>query len=335
MGFPGEPPRRQPYVQPDTPPPAQGERWFEPAPHNQSPRGSESVPYGHAPRGAEAAPYGQAPRDVDPADTARPAQPEQPEPPEQPRKAMWSPYDEGPRSRRPIFIALGALGALIAGGVGLAVLANSDPPPDPHTAAPPAQASSVPLPSSPKGKFGFAGSRATDRYALTLNELFGHRKVALGRQRYEMTTRRTDKKCNDAVVGSNIQKALTAGRCTQLLRASFRDTAGAIIGTVGVANLSTSAAASKVISAGAGKSREEYLKALPGKDDVTKFLGKGEAFAGGWSHGHYAVMVWFQYKDGHLPKDDEVKKLNQAAFGAVDATVTPALEARSLTGKRP
>ncbi|MFC7645294.1 hypothetical protein ACFQX6_35155 [Streptosporangium lutulentum] len=33
-------------------------------------------------------------------------------------------------------------------------------------------------------------------------------------------------------------------------------------------------------------------------------------------------MVWFQYKDGHLPKKTEVKKLNQAAFGAADATVT-------------
>ncbi|WP_406318806.1 hypothetical protein OHA77_15520 [Streptosporangium sp. NBC_01639] len=347
MGFPGEPPRRQPYVQPDAPPPAQGERWFEPAPRGRDPRGSDSAP-GHAPdgsgsvpgrdpRGSERAPYGRAPeqaphgddpRGAHPADTAKPAQPEQP------RQAMWSPYDEGPRSRMPIFVAVGALGLLIAGGIGLAMLAGSDPPADSRTASPPTQDPGVPIPNGPNDKFGFAASRTTDPTPLSLNEVFKHKAVTMGRQKYAMTTRRLDKKCKDAVVGDKLQKALTAGKCTQLLRASFRDASGTIIGTVGVANLKTSAAASKVISAGAGKSREEYLKALPGKDKVTKFLGTGEAFAGGWSHGHYAVMVWFQYKDGHLPKKTEVKKLNQAAFGATDATVTPVLESRSLTGGR-
>nr|BFE86186.1 hypothetical protein GCM10020093_087870 [Planobispora longispora] len=39
---------------------------------------------------------------------------------------MWSPYDEGPRSRRPIIIASAGLAVLIAGGVGLAMLARSD-----------------------------------------------------------------------------------------------------------------------------------------------------------------------------------------------------------------
>lgn len=248
---------------------------------------------------------------------------------------MWSPYDEGSRSRRPLFIAIGALGVLVAGGFGLAALVRSETPPDSGTASPPAQTSSAPVPQSPGGKFGFAASRVTDPYALTLTELFKRKSVSYDGQRYLMTVRRTDKKCKDAVVGAKLQKALTDGRCTQILRASFRDASGKIIGTVGVANLRTSAAAAKVVSAGSGKSRKEYLKALPGKDKVTKFLGAGEAFAGGWRHGHYAVMVWFQYKDGHLPKKTEVKQLNRAAFGTVDATVTPALEARSLTGRRP
>ncbi|MER5419201.1 hypothetical protein [Streptosporangium roseum] len=335
MGFPGEPPRRQPYVQPDASPPAQGEHWFEPAPHGPAPHGRG--PYGSDPTATAAAGPPQPPRPVQqPEQLQQPAQPERrAAPPEQPRQAMWSPYDEGPRSRRPIFIAAGGLGVLVAGGIGLAMLANSDPTPQSGTASPPARASDAPIPNNPGGKFGFAASRATDRHPLGLKEVFRSRRVTFGGQSYLMTTSRLDKKCKDAVVGSKLQKALTAGKCTQFLRASFRDASGKIIGTVGVANLKTSAAASKVAAVGAGKSREEYLKALPGKDKVTKFLGTGEAFAGGWSHGHYAVMVWFQYKDGHLPKKTEVKKLNQAAFGATDATVTPALESRSLTGKRP
>ncbi|GAA3136160.1 hypothetical protein [Streptosporangium carneum] len=376
MGFPGEPPRRQPYVQPDGQvPPAQGERWFDsaaqghtpqaqgsfpasaPYGHSPQPQGSfESAPYGHSPqaqgsfpgsaqhgrppqeRGSfESAPYGRAPesaapgRAADPSEAARP-----PAPPEEPRRAMWSPYDEGPRSRRPLLIVAGALGVLVAAGFGLAALVKSEGSSPSGTASAPAQASAPPVvPQSPGGKFGFAASRATDPHPLTLGEMFKRKKVSYKGQSYLMTVRRTDKKCKDAVVGDKLQKALASGKCTQLLRASFRDASGKIIGTVGVANLKTSAAAAKVVSAGAGKSRKEYLKALPGKDKVTKSLGSGEAFAGGWRHGHYVVMVWFQYKDGHLPKKSEVKQLNQAAFGAVDATVTPALESRSLTGKRP
>lgn len=215
------------------------------------------------------------------------------------------------------------------------MLANSDSSTPADTASPLASASSAPVPDAPADKFGYAAARTTDPLTLTLNEVFRNKKIKIGGQSYLMTTRRADKKCGDAVVGSKLQKALTGGKCNQLLRASFRDASGKIIGTVGVANLSTSKGAAAVVSAGTGKEREEYIKPLPGKDAVTKFLGTGEAFVGEWRHGHYVVMVWFQYKDGHLPKKTEVKKLNQAAFGAADATVTPALESRSLTGKRP
>jgi hypothetical protein len=309
MGFPVEPPRRQPYNRPDASPPAQGQHWFDASPNNRPPE--------------------------PPPQAAQPQEPSARAPRERPRQEMWSPYDEGPRSRRPIFIAAGAFAALVAAGIGLAMLANSDPAPLPGATGPTAQAPLVPPADTAKGKFGFASSRATDPHLLTLNEVFKRQKVRIGGQTYLMTTRRTDKKCDKAVVGAKLQKALIAAKCNQLLRASFRDASGKVIGTVGVANLKTSAGASKVVSVGSGKEREEYIKPLPGKDKVTKLLGTGEAFVGEWRHGHYAVMVWFQYKDGHLPKKTEVKKLNQAAFGAADATVTPALESRTLTGKRP
>ncbi|MBB2909464.1 hypothetical protein FHS43_000710 [Streptosporangium becharense] len=399
MGFPGEPPRRQPYDRPATPPPGQDQHWFEPAPHDraaeppphgrphpqepwsqapypqashpQEPYPQEPYPrspYSQEPRARaprpqppyEQGPRSQVPYEQEPRtqgvhpEEPHPRQPYAPDPrlrersgqepsggsgkkvprPEEPKPAMWSPYDEGPRSRRPIYIAVGALAVLIAGGVGLSVLADSDPPPKAAASPAPRNPAVVP-PSTAGGKFGFASSRTTDPYPLTLDELFKRRKVTFGGQSYLMTTRRTDKKCGNAVVGAKLQKALTAARCTQFLRASFRDASGKVIGTVGVANLKTGAGAVKVAKASTGKEREEYIKPLPGKDKVTKFLGTGEAFVGQWGYGHYTVMVWFQYKDGHAPKKTEVKKLNQAAFGVVDATVTPALQSRALTGKRP
>jgi hypothetical protein len=251
-----------------------------------------------------------------------------------PRSNMWSPYDEGPRSRRPLYLALGALGVLIAAGVGLANLASSE------DAAPVGAADTTPAPVagpppvSPGGKYGFAASRKTDPHPLSVAEVFPRKKVTKSGRQYLMTTRRADKTCKNAVEGSKIEKALREGGCNQIIRASFRDRSGKIIGTVGVANLKTVKAAAKVITVGGGGERQDYVKPLPGKDSITKFLGAGEASAGGWQHGHYAILLWFQYKDGHLPSKAETRKLTQAALDITDATVFPALDSRALTGRR-
>ncbi|GII03157.1 hypothetical protein Pta02_51650 [Planobispora takensis] len=249
---------------------------------------------------------------------------------------MWSPYDEGPRSRRPLIIAAGGLAVLVAGGIGLAMLANSEDSPSAAAGSPTAAPTNAAAPADPGGEYGFTESRTTDPHALTLNEIFKKRKFRAGGQNYLMTVRRSDKKCKDAAVGSTLQKALTSGKCTQLLRASFKDSSGKIVGTLGVANLNTTSSAAKVVKATRGKSLDNYLKVLPGKDETTKWLGvQGEAVAGGWRHGHYAILVYFKYKDGHKPSESEAKKLNAAAFAVADATVTPALESRALTGRRP
>jgi hypothetical protein len=189
-------------------------------------------------------------------------------------------------------------------------------------------------PARPGGKFGFAASRATDPLPLTLNELFKSRKVTNGKRSYLLAARRADKVCKNAVEGANIQKALKGASCTQLLRASFQDSTGKIIGTIGVANLKTSTGAKKVASAGAANERKDYVKPLQGKKGATKLLGAGEALAGAWTHGHYAVLLWFQFKDGHRPTDPDRKRLDQAASDIANKIVFPALDTRSLTGGR-
>ncbi|SDQ83886.1 hypothetical protein [Thermostaphylospora chromogena] len=255
------------------------------------------------------------------------------EEPEQRR--MWSPYDEGPRSRRPVYISLGALAFLIAGGVGLAYMASAEPDTSVTAEKPVTETSATPPPGVPNHKDGFAASRATDKHPLTLKEIFPRRKITKGGQTYYMTIRRLDKVCKNGATGEKLQKALTAGKCNQLLRASFRDRSGQIIGTVGVANLNTSKSAKKVVDAAAGSKLEDYVKPLPGKDEHTKSLGTGQANAGAWRHGHYAVLLWFQFKDGHEPSKAERKKLTRAAVNITDATVFPALDSRTLTGRRP
>lgn len=320
----------------------------------QTPYGGEQAPphgreqYGQQQYGQEQAPYAREPEgwnrvdeissspDAVPGpgpgrapgwDARRaPATPRVPPPPE----PEWDPYSRGPWWRHPL--ALGVALLLLIGALffGLWYAARNEKPP---VAAPtPAAKPSPPASQGPLTKYGYAASRATDKSLLSLKELFGKKKIVKDKRSYVRTVTRKEKKCADGVTGAKITKALKAAGCTQLLRASFADAKGTIIGTVGVANLRTSAAAKKVASAGGGGERKDYLKPLPGKDEATKHLGTGDAYAGGWTYGHYALLLWFQFKDGHKPTKTELKRLYQAAVDVTDTTVYPALDTRALTG---
>ena len=239
-----------------------------------------------------------------------------------------------PRSRRrPLVLSIGAVVVLAAAGGGLYYTAQRNAQTSTAATASPT-ASPVTGSKRPSGKYGYAVSRASDPLPLKVGEVFPKVKVQKGKRTYYMTVRRNDKVCKNASEGENIQKALKAAGCTQIVRASFQDSSGKIIGTIGVANLKTSAGARKVATAGAAKERKDYVKPLQGKKGATKQLGSGEALAGAWTHGHYAVLLWFQFKDGHKPSTAEAKRLNLAASDITDQTVFPALDTRSLTGGR-
>ncbi|MEV4103630.1 hypothetical protein AB0J42_25515 [Nonomuraea sp. NPDC049649] len=253
--------------------------------------------------------------------------PEKDEKAKTPRQT-WSPYDEGPRSRGPLWASLAGLGVLVLLGGGLAVMFNTK---SPETVSSAELRTSAPLPSAPPGKFGYAGSRSTDPDPLTVKELFRSKKITVSGRAYQMTVTSKDKKCADGVHGDKLGKALKSGKCTQMMRASFRDKKGEVIGTVGVANLSTTKNATRVAKAA---DKTNYVKPLAGKDEVTKFLGSGSGGAKVWTHGHYAVMVWFQLKDGSEPDKKVSKRLFQAADDITKSTVFKALDARSLTGSR-
>ncbi|WP_198167357.1 hypothetical protein, partial [Microbispora sp. ATCC PTA-5024] len=243
---------------------------------------------------------------------------------------VWDPDAPAPFWRRPLVLGAALIALIAALFLGLWVAAKNETKPVAAPVKPPTPSPLVP--DAPGGKYGYAASRATDKIPLSVGEIFGKKKVTNKGRSYTRTAWRKEKSCADGVTGSKIAKALKDGGCTQLIRASYVDAKGTIIGTVGVANLKTSAAAKKTASAGGGGERTDFLKPLPGKDEASKHLGSGEAYAGGWTHGHYAVLLWFQFKDGHQPGKSELKKLYQTAVDITDATVFPALETRSLTG---
>ncbi|NUP68344.1 MAG: hypothetical protein HOV96_27755 [Nonomuraea sp.] len=239
----------------------------------------------------------------------------------------WSPYDEGRTSRAPLWFAIGGVALLALLGGGIAMMWSAD---GPSAEAEAPTRTSAPLPSAPPGKYGFAAERTTDPDPISVKEIFGSKKkfTVAGRP-YEMTITSKDKKCTDGALGDKLQKALKAGKCTQLVRASFRDKSGTVIGTVGVANLKSSSTASKVAKVG---DASNYVKPLTGKDSVTKFLGSGSGGAKISTHGHYAIMVWFQNKDGSKPDKKESKRIFEAISDVTGATVFKALDNRSVTG---
>lgn len=252
--------------------------------------------------------------------------PRDPVPVARPRQT-WSPYAEENRSRGPLWFGIGGGLVMVALIGGLVVMFNSGTPTP--TDADLGRQTTVPLPAAPPGKYSFASARTTDPEPLKLKELFPSKNVSSSGRTYSMTTSSSLKKCADGAVGSKILKALKSGKCTQLVRATFRDKGGDLMGTVGVANLSTSAGATKVRST---SSATDYVKPLAGKDSVTKVLGTGSGGTDIFMHGHYAIMVWFQTKDGDKPDSKGSKRIVQAYNDITKATVFKALDARTLTG---
>ncbi|MQA98016.1 MAG: hypothetical protein GEV11_26650 [Streptosporangiales bacterium] len=177
---------------------------------------------------------------------------------------------------------------------------------------------------------GLLASRATDPEPLTLDEVFEQRTLRSGGDAYEMTGRHQEKDCTDAVAGAALREALDDGDCTQLLRASFHRRGSDVMGTFGVANLRDVAAARAAESAAAQP--ESFLEPLPGSGD-TRRLGQGIPLAGAQARGHYLILTWVQFADGHRPEGDERDELSRFAAEVGTQTLDAPLEARRTTGK--
>ncbi|MFG2002690.1 hypothetical protein ACGFNU_26380 [Spirillospora sp. NPDC048911] len=189
---------------------------------------------------------------------------------------------------------------LVGGGFGVSAMLKDDKPTKPaatgksaapkQTTAPkqqqPSQAPLTPV----KLK-----SRTTDPKPLTLNEAFGKRSFAAGGAKYVRTGWKAQRGCTGIVNGASLSKVIKKGGCSQALRATFARGDGKLIGTVGVLNLKTEAAAKLAERAAAAK--DAYLQPLAGTG-VTKKIGKGEALGTAEIRGHYLVMTWVQRPDG-------------------------------------
>ena len=180
------------------------------------------------------------------------------------------------------------------------------------------------------GKWQHIGSRAQDPSPLTLAGLFPPQ-FELDGSSYVRTAAAVSKDCTQAVFGASLQAALQAGHCTQVLRASYISGNGTMMGTVGVANLIGSNAASK---AGQTTGTKEIIAPLAAQKGPTSKLGNGTGVVQAEIKGHYLILMWAEFTSLKSPSTAaQRQQLEQFAASLVSGSANINLSTRMLTGK--
>jgi hypothetical protein len=180
------------------------------------------------------------------------------------------------------------------------------------------------------GMWQHIGTRAQDPDPLTVEGLFPPQFV-LADSSYVRTAASVSKSCSQAVFGAQLQAALQSGHCTQVARATYLSGNGQMMGTVGVLNLVSSAAASK---AGQATGPQEIIVPLSAKTGPTKKLGNGTGVVQAEVKGHYLILMWAEFADLKSPSSSAAKQeLEQFAANLVTGSANINLSTRMLTGK--
>jgi hypothetical protein len=238
----------------------------------------------------------------------------------------------GRRFSRVAWLAMAAVLIVAAGGyVGYKFLyeprVNA---PVPGTLRLPTNAPGSPGYDPALGKWQHIGTRAQDPEPLTLQELFPPQ-FELDGSSYIRTAAAVTKNCSLAVFGSELQTELQAGHCTQVLRASYISGNGTMMGTVGVANLTSSAAAQK---AGDVTGTQEIIAPLAAQKGPTSKLGNGTGVVQAEIKGHYLILMWAEFTSLKSPsKSAQRQQLEQFAMNLVTGSANINLSTRMLTGK--
>ena len=319
------------------PPPASGYQQAAPGPQQAAP-GSQQAASGSAqptsgyqqPTSGYQEPV-TAPQGFSGADLGGPVPPASITPePGSGRRAARGP---GRRSSRVAWLALAAALVLVAGAfAGYKFLY------EPRVNAPVSGSLRLPTDapgSSPGfdqalGKWQHIGSRAQDPAPLTLEQLFPPQ-FELDGSSYVRTAADVSKNCTLAVFGANLQAALQAGHCTQVLRASYLSGNGKMMGTVGVANLIGSNTAQK---AGQTTGPQQIIAPLAAQKGPTSKLGNGTGVVQAEIKGHYLILMWAEFTSLKSPSTAAQRsQLEQFAATLVTGSANINLSTRMLTGK--
>ncbi|HEY5359582.1 MAG TPA: hypothetical protein VIJ82_18195 [Streptosporangiaceae bacterium] len=186
-----------------------------------------------------------------------------------------------------------------------------------------------PTPSPTLGAFGHIASRTADPLPLTVTQLYPAAFTAGGAS-YVRVVSQASKSCTAAVIGAGLQSAVRAGQCTQVLRASYLSAAEKDMGTIGVLNLGSAAAAEH---AGRSAGASDFIAQLKGRAGPTHQLGQGTGIEEAAVKGHYLILIWAQFTSRARPKTAaERAKLATFMSDLFQQTANISLSSRMVDG---
>ena len=174
-------------------------------------------------------------------------------------------------------------------------------------------------------------ARTGDPTPLTTAELFP---PAFANEKdktsYSLVSTKEDKTCGSAVIGTAPVKALQAGKCTQVLRASYVSGDSKIMGTIGVINLATT---NEAHNAGKVVGQNDFVAPLTSKTGVASKLGNGTGVVEAEFKGHYLILTWSEFVNGTNPTTKaQDNQLEQFSNDLVSGTANIDLSQRMVTG---
>jgi hypothetical protein len=147
---------------------------------------------------------------------------------------------------------------------------------------------------------------------------------------YSLVSTKLDTKCANAVIGQALITALQAGKCTQVVRASYVSGDNKIMGTIGVINLSTT---NEAHYAGKVVGQNDFIAPLTSAKGVASKLGNGTGVVEAEFKGHYLILTWSEFVDGTDPTTKaEANQLEQFSNDLVAGTANIDLSQRMVTG---
>jgi hypothetical protein len=187
----------------------------------------------------------------------------------------------------------------------------------------------TPTPSPTLGPFGHIASRAADPLPLTITQLFPRTFVA-GGVSYLRTISQVSKSCTTAVIGTTLQSAVQAAKCSQVVRASYLSTIEKEMGTIGVLNLGSATAAEH---AGRSAGASDFIAQLRARKGATHELGMGTGIEEAAAKGHYLILIWAQFTSRAKPKTAaERAKLEAFMNDLFQQTANLSLSSRMVDG---
>jgi Mucin-like len=181
--------------------------------------------------------------------------------------------------------------------------------------------------------------RTLDPAPLTLAELFppvvnneanGNGNITSS---FTLETTKLNTSCSGAVIGQDLISALQAGKCTQVLRASYLSGDGKMMGTIGVINLATTNGAHH---AGKVVGQNDFIAPLAASKGTASKLGQGTGVVEAEYKGHYLILTWSEFVNGSTPSTlAEDNELEQFSSDLVAGTANISLSERMVNTATP